>query len=110
MTSKTVFVDVIHNPFCFIEAPEESYKKELEEKWDIIIREFNIWEIEDSELDSLPEHISRTIKEAGDPNNPNERWSGGGSLFFLDGRKLDLSPALKWPQVEAILKKMRREE
>ena len=31
MTSKAVFVDVIHNPYCFIEAPEESYKKELEE-------------------------------------------------------------------------------
>jgi len=103
MKSAEAFVDVIHSPWCFIEAPEESYKKKLEEKWKIKIREFNIWEIEDDTLDSLPKHISKTIRELRHPNNRGMAWHAGGSIFFLDGERLGLSPPLKWPQVEKIL-------
>ncbi|MDH5688524.1 MAG: hypothetical protein OEZ48_11785 [Candidatus Bathyarchaeota archaeon] len=103
MKSDEAVVDVIHSPWCFIEAPEESYKEKLEEKWKIKIRESNMWEIEDDTLDSLPKHISKTIRELRDPSNLGMAWYAGGSIFFLNGERLDLSPALKWPQVEKIL-------
>ena len=103
MDKKKAVVDVIHSPWCFIEAPEESYKEELEQEWDMEIREFNLWEIDDDELDSLPEHISAEIRKLRDPYDTDEVFPGGGSLFFLDGEKLELSPALKWPQIEQIL-------
>ena len=99
---KSAIVDVIHIPWCFIEAPEESYREELERKWSVEIREFNLWEIEDDGLDSLPEHISAAIKGLRDPLDSESKLPEGGSLFFLNGKKLDLSPALKWPQVEQI--------
>ena len=96
-------IDVIYSPWCFIEAPEESYKKELEEKWEIKIREFNLWEVDDDELDSLPKHISRIIRQMRAPDNLEQSYGSGGTLFFLNGKKLDLSAAFKWPQIEKIL-------
>jgi hypothetical protein len=102
MTKKTV-VDVIHSPWCFIEAPEESYKRKLEREWNIRIREFDLWEIGDDRLESLPEHISAEIRRLRDPSGPADVFPAGGSLFFLNGEKLDLSPALKWPQIESTL-------
>jgi hypothetical protein len=110
MMEKWSYVDVIHSPWCFIEAPEESYKEELERKWNIAICEFNLWEIEDDELDSLPDHISAAIKSLRDSHDTEEVFPGGGSLFFLNGVKLYLSPALKWPQVERILQEMRQKD
>lgn len=96
-------IDVLHTPWCFIEAPEESYKKELAEKWHVRVREFNLWEVEDGDLPRLPEDVAAMIRMARDPDIPETDWHAGGSLFFLDGKRLDLSPALKWPQVERIL-------
>ena len=95
-------IDVIHSPWCFIEAPEENYKREFETRWQVTIREFNLWEIEDDELDRLPQHIAQAIADLRGSQNLHA-LSGGGSLFFLDGHKLDLRPALKWPQVERLL-------
>lgn len=101
-------VDVIHSPWCFIEAPEEHYKKELEETWNIRIREFNMWEIEDDKMNLLPHHISQEIKKLRDPNNLEMRWHAGGSIFFLNCERLDLSSPLKWPQIERILEERRK--
>lgn len=108
MDAKQAIVDVVHSPWCFIEAPEESYKEELEQKWNIKIREFNLWEIEDHEMDSLPEHVSAEIRELRDPCGAGDGFHAGASLFFLDGKRLDLSPALKWPQIERILGEMHK--
>jgi hypothetical protein len=102
MNTQPSFVDVIHSPWCFIEAPEDSYKREFEARWQVTVREFNLWEIEDDELDDLPAHVARMIEALRTGEAPHA-FGGGGSLFFLDGQKLDLSPALKWPQVERIL-------
>jgi hypothetical protein len=110
MNSDVAVIDVIHSPWCFIEAPEESYKRKLEEKWQIRIREFNMWEIEDATLESLPKHISETIRDLRDPYNLGIAWHAGGSIFFLNGKRLGLSPALKWPQVERILETHSREK
>jgi len=98
-------VYVIHSPWCFIEVPEEQYKKGLEETWKIRIREFNMWDIEDEKMNLLPPHICQEIKKLQDPHNQEMRWHAGGSLFFLNGEKLDLSSALKWSQIEKILEK-----
>ena len=108
MDTKKAVIDVIHSPWCFIEAPEESYKEKLEKEWDIEIREFDLWEIDDDELGSLPEHISAEIRKLREPCDTDEVFLGGGSLFFLDGEKLGLSPALKWPQIEQILAETRQ--
>lgn len=96
-------IDAIYSPWCFIEAPEENYKRELEEKWGIKIREFNLWEIDDDELDSLPKHISRMIKQMRDLGYLEQLCGSGGTVFFLNGEKLDLSPGFKLPQIEKIL-------
>jgi hypothetical protein len=102
MPAQPSFVDVIHSPWCFIEAPEEDYARAFEARWEVTIREFNLWEIEDDELDDLPAHIADAIRQLR--TEPDlHAFGGGGSLFFLDGQPLDLSPALKWPQVERIL-------
>ena len=110
MAEKCLFVDVIHSPWCFIEAPEENYKEELKQNWNVTIREFNLWEIEDDELNSLPAHISDAIRSLRDPLDTGEVFPGGGSLFFLNGEELNLSPALKWPQVEKVLQEMRQKD
>jgi hypothetical protein len=101
-------VDVIHSPWCFIEVPEEHYKKELEETWNIRIREFNMWGIKDEKMSLLPHHISQEVKQLRDPHNLEMRWHAGGSIFFLNGERLDLSPALKWLQIERILEEHRK--
>jgi hypothetical protein len=96
-------IDVVHAPWCFIEAPDEDYKKTLAARYGVEVREFNLWEINDEELPGMPEHIGRAIQRARDPAVPQSDWHAGGSLFFLDGQRLNLLPALKWPQVEGIL-------
>jgi hypothetical protein len=100
---------VIHSPWCFIEAPDESYKREFEARWLVTFREYNLWEIEDDELDDLPVHIARAIERLRTGDDLHA-FGGGGSLFFLDGHRLDLSAALKWPQVERILAARREKE
>lgn len=105
---KVTVVDVLYFPWCFVEVPKESYRKQLEGKYRIKIREFNVWEIEDAESDSLPEHILQTVKRLRDPSNL-ELTDVGGGLFFLDGKELSLSPAWKWPQVERILENQHKE-
>lgn len=102
MSTPPLFVDVIHSLWCFIEAPEAGFRREFEDRWQVTIREFNLWEIEDNELDGLPQHIAQAIVylRAGQDQHA---FGGGGSLFFLNGHKLDLGPALKWPQVECLL-------
>jgi len=102
MCVQTSFVDVIHSPWCFIEAPEEAYLRAFEERWRVTIREFNLWEIEDHELDDLPAHIAGAIRRLR-TEPALHAFGGGGSLFFLDGQPLGLTPALKWPQIERIL-------
>ena len=102
MPARPSFVDVIHSPWCFIEAPEEAYVRAFEARWQVTIREFNLWEIEDHELGNLPAHIADAICQLRTVPDPHA-FGSGGSLFFLDGQQLDLSPALKWPQVERIL-------
>ena len=103
-------VDVIHSPWCFIEALEERYKKELEEVWNIRIREFNMWDIEDEKMSQLPSHISQEVKKLRDPHNLEMRWHAGGSIFFLNGERLDVSSPLKWPQIEKILEERREKK
>jgi len=110
MSANVSAVDVIHSPWCFIEAPEESYKREMEEKWNIRIREYNLWEIEDDEVDVLPNHVLQMIRGMRNPESQEDYWHAGGSVFFLNGEKLDLSPALKWPQVEALLAQTRQND
>jgi hypothetical protein len=100
---------VIHSPWCFIEAPEASFKREFETRWQVTIREFNLWEIEDDELDRLPKHIAKAIANLRGSQD-RHAFVGGGSLFYLDGHKLDLGPALKWPQVERILATRQEDE
>jgi hypothetical protein len=102
MNTPSTFVDVIHSPWCFIEAPEASFVREFEAHWQVTIREFNLWEIEDDELDKLPPHIAQAIANLR-AGQDRHAFDSGGSLFFLDGLKLDLGPALKWPQVERLL-------
>jgi hypothetical protein len=102
MNTPNTFVDVIHSPWCFIEAPEDAFKRAFEARWQVTIREFNLWEIDDDELGRLPPHVAQTIADLRAGTN-RHAFAGGGSLFFLDGHNLDLEPALKWPQVEHIL-------
>ena len=39
MDTKKAVIDVIHSPWCFIEAQEGSYKEKLEQEWNMEIRE-----------------------------------------------------------------------
>jgi hypothetical protein len=96
-------IDVVHSPWCFIEVPGEEYIMTLAERYDVAVREFNLWDIDDEDLPGLPEHIAAAIRRARDQSIPEYDWHAGGSLFFLDGERLTLSPALKWPQVERLL-------
>lgn len=96
-------IDVLHSPWCFIEAPTDEYKSELSDRFLVVVREFNLWEVEDEDLPQLPEHVAAAISAARDPDTPVTYWHAGGSLFFLDGERLHLSPALKWPQIERLL-------
>ena len=98
-------IDVVHAPWCFIEAPEEDYKRKLADQYGVEVREFNLWEIDDEDLATMPEHVARAIRKAREDAVPEEDWHSGGSIFFLDGEPLHLSPALKWPQVETVLRK-----
>lgn len=94
MPAQSSFVDVIHSPWCFIEAPEEAYVRAFEARWQVTIREFSLWEIEDHELGNLPSHIADAIRQLR-TRPALHAFGSGGSLFFLDGQQLDLSPALK---------------
>lgn len=96
-------VDVLHAPWCFIEAPDEDYKRTLADRYDVEVREFNLWEVDDEDLPRMPEHVAAAIRKARAPDIPETDRHAGGSLFFLDGQRLDLSPVLKWPQIESIL-------
>ncbi len=51
-------IDVLHSPWCFIEAPDEEYARMLADKYDVAVREFNLWDVDDEELPGLPEPLS----------------------------------------------------
>lgn len=84
MSTPTTFVDVIHSPWCFIESPEESFRRAFEARWQVTIREFDLWEIEDEELDGLPPHIAQTIADL----SAGTEWQRLGFEAVTDGPSL----------------------
>jgi hypothetical protein len=95
-------IDILYTPWCFVELPGASYKEMLADQFDVTVREFNIWDIDD-DLSNLPAHIATTVERARNPDIAEMTWYTGGTLFFLDGVQLELSPDFKWPQVVKIL-------
>jgi len=79
-------VELLVNPFCMAHRDVVSITKVCNSRG-VELRIYNLWEIDDQDLDDLPEHIATPIRE----------WRGGqrpGSVYssvFVKGKRIPLN-------------------
>ena len=89
MKPKKVKVEFLINPFCLC-ARDFGVLSEICKKHNVTFDTYNFWDIDDEDVDKLPEYISNLINE----------WRSGqraGSVYsdvFINGERI---PINNWP-------------
>jgi len=83
-----VKVDFLINPFCLSDR-DFSRLSGLCERHSITLNTYNMWDIEDGDLDGLPAHVSALVREL----RSGERAGSVYSTVFING---DRFPIYAW--------------
>jgi hypothetical protein len=84
-------IELLINPFCLGDRDLSILSKKCE-KYGLTLGVFNLWDIEDEDLDKLPEYISTLIKEWRTCKRPGSVYSN----LFINGQRI---PINNWPVV-----------
>ena len=97
MEPEKVKIELLINPFCLCERDLGVLSKICKEQ-NVTFDAYNLWDIDDKDLDKLPEYISSLIRE----------WRSGqraGSVYsnvFINGERI---PIDNWPKSFEIIEK-----
>ena len=89
MIHKRISIELLINPFCLCERDFVRLSK-ICEKHQVAFETYNLWDIDDENVDELPDYMSLLIKE----------WRNGqrdGAVYssvFIDGERI---PINQWP-------------
>ena len=79
-------VELLVNPFCMAHRDVDSVGKICESR-DVVLKIYNLWEIDDDQLDEIPAHIASLIKEWRSGERPGSVYSS----VFVNGRRIPLN-------------------
>jgi len=84
-TQKTV-VELLVNPFCMAHRDVDSIRRVCDERG-VSMTVYNLWEIDDGQLGSLPTHIALLIREWRSGQRPGSVYSS----VFVNGKRIPLN-------------------
>jgi len=79
-------IELLVNPFCMAERDVGTIKW-ICDKHDVSMQVYNLWEIDDGQLDTIPSHISSLIREWRSGKRPGSVYS----TVFVNGAKIPLN-------------------
>jgi len=82
----TTIVELLVNPFCMADRDFGSVK-EVCDRHDVSMQVYNLWEIDDGQLDTIPSHISSLIREWRSGKRPGSVYSS----VFVNGERIPLN-------------------
>lgn len=90
MKREGVKIELLINPFCLCER-DFGVLNNICEKYKVTFDAYNLWDVDDKDLDKLPEYISSFIQELRSGRR-------GGSVYsnvFINGERI---PINDWPK------------
>jgi len=81
-----VKVDFLINPFCLSDR-DFSRLSGLCERYALMLNAYNLWDIEDGDIDGLPAHVSTLVREL----RSGERAGGVYSTVFINGERFPIN-------------------
>jgi hypothetical protein len=92
MGKHPVSVELLVNPFCMEENDTREAGK-ICEGLNVPLAVYNPWDIDDGELDKIPEHIASLIRELRSGQRPGSVYSN----LFVNSERLPLNFG-EWPE------------
>ena len=83
-------VELLINPFCLGDRDFKIVSEKCK-KHSISLTVYNLWEIDDEKLDTLPRYMSGLIREWRDGERPGSVYSN----LFINGERI---PINDWPK------------
>jgi hypothetical protein len=79
-------VELLVNPFCMAHRDVDSIRRVCEGHG-VRMTVYNLWEIDDEELDNVPEHMASLIREWRSGQRPGSVYSS----VFVNGKRIPLN-------------------
>lgn len=79
-------VELLVNPFCMAHRDIDSIKRICEKKG-VDLQVYNLWEINDGQLDEIPNHLASLIWEWRSGQRPGSVYSS----VFVNGKRIPLN-------------------
>jgi hypothetical protein len=86
MKTQSTVVELLVNPFCMAHRDVGSIRRECDERG-VSMKVYNLWEIDDRQLDSLPTHIALLVREWRSGKRPGNVYSS----VFVNGKRIPLN-------------------
>lgn len=86
MKTPSTVVELLVNPFCMAHRDVDSIKRICDEHG-LPMELYNLWEIDDEQLGSIPTHIASLIEEWRSGQRPGSVYGG----VFVSGKRIPLN-------------------
>jgi len=86
MKTQPPIVELLVNPFCMAHRDVDSIRRVCNERG-VALTLYNLWEIDDAELDPLPPHLALLIREWRSGQRPGSVYAN----IFVNGRRIPLN-------------------
>lgn len=86
MKPGNIKVDFLINPFCLCDR-DFSRLSRLCERHALTLNTYNLWDIDDGDLDRLPAHVSALVREL----RSGERAGSVYSTVFINGERIPIN-------------------
>ena len=86
MRTPPTVVELLVNPFCMAHRDVDSIRRICDENG-VPMHVYNLWEIDDEQLDDIPEHMASLIQEWRSGQRPGSVYSN----VFVNGGRIPLN-------------------
>ena len=86
MGNRPPAVELLVNPFCMAHRDVDSIRRVCEEHG-VQITVYNLWEIDDEQLDNVPGHMASLIRQWRSGQRPGSVYSS----VFVNGKRIPLN-------------------
>ena len=86
MKTQPIIVELLVNPFCMAHRDVDSIRRTCDGRG-VPMTMYNLWEIDDAQLGSLPPHIALLICEWRSGQRPGSVYS----TVFVNGKRIPLN-------------------
>ena len=86
METQPTVVELLVNPFCMAHRDVDTIRRVCDGRG-VSVKTYNLWEIDDEQLGSLPSHIALLVREWRSGRRPGSVYSS----VFVNGKRIPLN-------------------